>query len=122
MTPHCDTLDGPVVQAAKKAIEQVNVLYVLPWVPAEAEQEVRDAFEDVMHAREKGEDPCKVADRWFFETVVRLHLQGEGKPFTGLKPAEAGRKSEPVINDRLGRSYSKRHHATVEGVTHHHSS
>ncbi len=88
MPPHCDTIDGPVVQAAKKAIDQVNVLYVLPWVPKESEQEVRDAFEDVMHARAKHPDAQKVADRWFFETVVRLHrMMEEGMPYTGLKPA-----------------------------------
>ncbi len=87
MPPHCDTLDGPVVLAAKKAIEDVHVLHALPWVPKESEQEVCDAFETVMHAREKGEDACKIADQWFYETVVRLHRMGEGAPYTGLKPA-----------------------------------
>jgi hypothetical protein len=28
-----------------------------------------------------------MADRFFLETLVRLHRQGEGAPFTGLKPA-----------------------------------
>ena len=36
-----------------------------------------------------------MADRWFFETVVRLHRAGEGAPFTGLKPA--GLDVGPVI-------------------------
>jgi hypothetical protein len=43
------------------------------------------------HGGEAGE----VADRWFFETVVRLHRAGEGAHFTGLKPA--GRDVGPVI-------------------------
>jgi hypothetical protein len=86
MAPRCDALDGPVIQAAKKAIERINVLYVLPWVQHASEAELRDAFEDLMHAREKHPDAEKVADRWFFETVVRLHRMGEGEAFTGLKP------------------------------------
>lgn len=87
MPPHCDTIDGPVVLAAKKAISEVNVIHVLPWVPAESEQEVRDAFESVMHIYQKGDDVRKIAAQWFYETVVRLHRMGEGAPYTGLKPA-----------------------------------
>ena len=36
-----------------------------------------------------------MADRFFYETVVRLHRAGEGAPFTGLKPA--GLDVGPVI-------------------------
>lgn len=36
-----------------------------------------------------------MAERLFFETVVRLHRQGEGAAFTGLKPA--GLDVGPVI-------------------------
>jgi hypothetical protein len=28
-----------------------------------------------------------LADRFFFETLVRVHREGEGAPYTGLKPA-----------------------------------
>lgn len=34
-----------------------------------------------------GGDAATLADRFFFETVVRLHREGEGEPYTGLKPA-----------------------------------
>ena len=37
----------------------------------------------------------ELADRHFFETVVRLHRAGEGAGFTGLKPA--GRDLGPAI-------------------------
>jgi hypothetical protein len=30
-----------------------------------------------------------LADLWFFETLVRVHREGEGAPYTGLKPAGA---------------------------------
>ena len=45
MPPHCDTRDGPVVKAARKALESNNVNYVLIWVPGDAEAELRKAFE-----------------------------------------------------------------------------
>jgi hypothetical protein len=32
-----------------------------------------------------GPDAREIADRYFFETLVRLHRMGENAPFTGLK-------------------------------------
>jgi hypothetical protein len=95
MPPHCDTRDGPVVTAAKRALEKGNVNLVLIWVPPGAEAEVRAAFDRVMRARKAGKDAQEVADDWFFGTVVRLHRAGEGEGFTGLKPA--GLDEGPVV-------------------------
>jgi len=87
MPPHCDTLDGPVVKAAKMALEKGNVNLVLPWVPKKAEDELKKAFEKTLRARKQGKEAMELADYWFFETAVRLHREGEGAPYTGLKPA-----------------------------------
>lgn len=87
MPPHCDSLDGPVVAVAREALAEMDVELVLPYVPVDAEDEVRAALELALKARALGEDAEQVADRWFFECVVRLHRAGEGAPFTGLKPA-----------------------------------
>ena len=95
MPPHCDTRDGPVVTATKRALESGNVNLALIWVPASAEAEVRAAFGRVMRAREAGKEAQEVADDWFFETVVRLHRAGDGEGFTGLRPA--GLDPGPVI-------------------------
>ncbi|MDD1670387.1 MAG: DUF6448 family protein [Methanomicrobiales archaeon] len=95
MPPHCDTKDGPVVTAAKRALESGNVNLVLIWVPEEAEGEVKGAFDRVIQARKAGQAAWEVADEWFFETVVRLHRAGEGEAFTGLKPA--GLDEGPVV-------------------------
>lgn len=95
MPPHCDSLDGPVVKAAIKALKSGNVDVVLPYVPKEGEQEVINAFEKVIQIRNTGADVKDVADRYFFETVVRVHRAGEGAAFTGLKPA--GLDVGPVI-------------------------
>lgn len=95
MPPHCDTLDGPVVTAARQALDDRDVDHILPYVHAEGEPEVRWAFGLAERARTLGTEAQDVADRWFFETVVRVHRAGEGAPYTGLKPA--GLDVGPVI-------------------------
>ena len=95
MPPHCDTMDGPVVKAAKRTLQAKDVDIVLAYVPKEAEKEVIRAFEKVVRVREGGAVAKEVADLYFFETVVRLHRAGEGAPYTGLKPA--GLSVGPVI-------------------------
>ena len=87
MPPHCDTLDGPVVKAAARALEQNEPALVLPYVPRSGEEEVRDAFAKTVALRGVGDEARDLADRYFFETVVRIHRAGEGEAFTGLKPA-----------------------------------
>jgi hypothetical protein len=95
MPPHCDSLDGPVVTAARLALEAADVDLVLPFVPEHGEAEIRSVFEDALHVRGLSDEARDVADRLFFETVVRVHRAGEGAPFTGLKPA--GLSVGPVI-------------------------
>jgi hypothetical protein len=93
--PHCDSLDGPVVKAASDALENEDVERVLPFVYKEGEAELRDAFDLALKARTQGPEAREVADRFFFETAVRIHRAGEGAPYTGLKPA--GLDVGPVI-------------------------
>ena len=94
MPPHCDTLDGPVVTAAKESLEAGNVNLILPYVPKDGEAEIVRAFEKVMKIR-TDQATREIADLYFFETVVRIHRMGEGAPYTGLKPA--GLNEGPVI-------------------------
>ena len=84
---HCDTLDGPVVILARQALAKGDVKIILPWVSAEKEGEIRKAFDLTMAVRGKGEKERELADMYFFETLVRVHREGEGAPYTGLKPA-----------------------------------
>ena len=92
---HCDGLDGPVVQAAQEALKTTNVNLVLIWVKPEDEPEIRKAFEKTVSVRKLSDEARELADRSFFETIVRIHRAGEGASFTGLKPA--GRDLGPVI-------------------------
>lgn len=88
---HCDTLDGPVIQDARIALENGNVTPVLKWVKKEAEPEIKAAFDMAIVDRKLNKE---TADMKFFETLVRVHRAGEGADFTGLKPAGA---VEPAV-------------------------
>lgn len=85
---HCDTLNGPVVAAARLALQKGDVTPALKWVRAADEAEIRRAFEQTLAVRKGGPQARDLADRYFFETLVRVHRLGEGAPYTGLKPAD----------------------------------
>jgi hypothetical protein len=84
---HCDTVDGPVVKDAEAALARGDVTPVLRWVRADKEPEIRETFRHTLAVRALGAEAQKLADRYFFETLVRIHREGEGAPYTGLKPA-----------------------------------
>lgn len=86
---HCDTMNGPVVNTARMALEKGDVTPVLKWVRKKEEDEIKEQFQKTLAARNQGKEAKELADRYFFETLVRIHRAGEGAPYTGLK-------SEPV--------------------------
>jgi hypothetical protein len=87
---HCDSLDGPVITEARAALEAGDVTPVLKWVSQDYEAEIRAAFDHVTEVRKLGGEARSLADRFFFETLVRIHRAVEGAPYTGLKPAGSG--------------------------------
>lgn len=92
---HCDGMDGPVVKAARKALETGNVNLVLIWVQKQDEGTIKEAFEKTLAVRKLNGEAKELADMYFFETLVRIHRAGEGAAYTGLKPV--GRDLGPVI-------------------------
>jgi hypothetical protein len=92
---HCDGVDGPVVSAARQALENNDVTSVMIWVQRKDEPEIRRAFEQTVAVRKLGAPARELADTYFYETLVRVHRAGEGAPYTGLKPA--GRDLGPAI-------------------------
>jgi hypothetical protein len=81
---HCDTLDGPVIQDARKALNAKDVTPVLKWVKQKDEKAVHAAFSRAQSA--KGMKNAEAAENQFFATLVKIHRAGEGASFTGLKP------------------------------------
>lgn len=81
---HCDSMNGPVILEAKTALEQGDVTPVLKWVPAQDEAEISAVFAHSMAVRATGAEARELADRYFFETLVRVHRRSEGAPYTGI--------------------------------------
>lgn len=90
---HCDTTRGPVVTAARAALEAGDPDLVLHWVRPEDEAAIKRAFAQTVAVRGLGPEAQELADRYFFETLVRIHRAGEGAPYTGL----SDEPPEPII-------------------------
>lgn len=84
---HCDSLDGPVVQDAREALDKRSLNPVLKWIGPDDEDNLTAAFKNTMEVRSLDPKARELADQYFFETLVRLHRATEGAPYTGLKPA-----------------------------------
>src|SRR5690554_6851136 len=84
---HCDSYDGPTVQDAVKALETNNVDLILKWIDKEQEEEVVGLFNKTYSLRKGDPEIYSIVEKHFLETLVRLHRETEGAPFTGLKPA-----------------------------------
>ncbi len=131
---HCDTTQGPVVADARIALDRGDIMPVLKWLQPENEPEVRAAFQHAIEVRALSPEAQQLADRYFFETLVRVHRAGEGAPYTGLKDVApeamiqasdkalaSGSVDELVrivsaaaadgIRDRFARAHAAREHA-----------
>ena len=84
---HCDSYDGPVIKDAVKALETNNVNLVLKWVITEQEKEIIPLFNKTYALKTGDKEIYAIVEKHFFETLVRLHRETEGAPYTGLKPA-----------------------------------
>lgn len=87
VSAHCDSYDGPVIQDALKALEQNKVELVLKWVEPKHEKEIIAKFQQTIRLKGKNAEINKILENSFLETLVRLHREGEGASYTGIKPA-----------------------------------
>lgn len=117
-------MDGPVVQAGQKALDSRDLDLALIWIKPNAEMELRAAFKQAIAVRGLGKDARELADRYFLETLVRLHRAGEGEAYTGLKPkgTDIGR-AIPAADDAIRTGSSKAltkliNDASAEGIQH----
>ena len=84
---HCDSYDGPVIQDAYKALENEDVTIVYKWIATEQEDEVKNLFNKTINLKSENAEVYPIIEQHFLETLVRLHRETEGAPFTGLKPS-----------------------------------
>ncbi len=76
-----------MVIAAREALARGDVTAVLKWVSPGQEAEIEAVFAHALAVRQLGDPARQLADRYFFETLVRLHREGEGFGYSGLKAA-----------------------------------
>lgn len=96
VSAHCDTLNGPVVNAARRALNTENVNYAVVWVKQKDEDDIVEALKKAIEKRKKAktQEEKNSADMEFFETLARIHREGEGVQYEGIKPANL---AEPEI-------------------------
>ncbi|WP_430972934.1 DUF6448 family protein [Sunxiuqinia rutila] len=91
---HCDSYDGPTIKDATKSLETNNVNLVLKWITPEQEKEIIPLFNKTYALKAGDKEVYAIVEKHFFETLVRLHRETEGAPYTGLKPAGT---TKPII-------------------------
>lgn len=98
---HCDSYDGPTVKDALKALETNNVNLVLKWIDKKQEGEITSLFKKTYSLRNGDKEVYGIVEKHFLETLVRLHRETEGAPFTGLKPAGSTKKIVQLSDNAL---------------------
>ena len=95
---HCDTIDGPVILQARQALEKEDVKIVLPWVTADKEKEIREAFDLVVAVRGKGPlesgDPrplLSLINEKVHEGIHKYYTEARERRVHAKESVEAGR-------------------------------
>lgn len=98
---HCDSYDGPVIKDAIKALENNNVDLVLKWITPEQEKQIISLFNKTYALKSHDKEVYEIVEKHFFETLVRLHRETEGAPYTGLKPAGSTKQIIQMTDNAL---------------------
>lgn len=98
---HCDSYDGPTITDAVKALDKNNVNLVLKWITPDQEKEITSLFNKTYSLKSGDKEVYEIVKKHFFETLVRLHRETEGAPFTGLKPAGTTKKIVQLSDQAL---------------------
>ena len=97
---HCDGLDGPVVQAAQKAIATGDVNLVLIWVQKSDEDQIKKTFEETLAVRKLSPQARQLADgdsaSWKILAGLALSLS-RTKPHDRTKPDRVPAKNARTI-------------------------
>ncbi|MGE4289121.1 MAG: DUF6448 family protein [Salinivirgaceae bacterium] len=116
VSAHCDSYDGPTLRDAAKALETNNVNLVLKWIAPEQEKEIISLFNKTYALKSGDREIYSIVEKHFFETLVRLHRETEGAPYTGLKPAGTTKKIIQLSDQAID---NKDIDGLIEKVNHH---
>ena len=64
---------GPVISAARKALETGNACHILIWVPPESENTLRNLLEKTCCKQNLDRDAKDPSVDWYFKTVSHIH-------------------------------------------------
>lgn len=98
---HCDSYDGPVIKDAVKALKTNDVNLVFKWLKKGQEQEITALFNKTYSLKNGDKEVYEIVKKHFFETLVRLHREMEGAPYTGLKPAGSTKQIIQMTDDAI---------------------
>lgn len=98
---HCDSYDGPVIKDAVKALKTNNVYLVFKWLKKGQEKEITALFNKTYSLKNGDKEVYEIVEKHFFETLVRLHREMEGAPYTGLKPAGSTKQIIQMTDDAI---------------------
>lgn len=98
---HCDSYGGPVIKDAVKALKTNDVNLVFKWLKKGQEQEITALFNKTYSLKNGDKEVYEIVEKHFFETLVRLHREMEGAPYTGLKPAGSTKQIIQMTDDAI---------------------
>ena len=81
MLKYPDEMQGPVVKAAKMALETGNVNYILIWLPEKSENTIKNLLEKTCCIRSSKMNMRNQTYDWYFETVNRIYLSSRSPDY-----------------------------------------
>jgi phosphotransacetylase len=85
-----DPQNGPVMRAAKTALETGDANYIVIWVPEESENTLKNLLEKTCCTQSIKNNMQNRAIDWYFDTVNRLCFANRKMMSTVLKPEGSG--------------------------------
>jgi hypothetical protein len=95
MPKYPDEMQGPVVKAAKMALETGNVNYILIWLPEESENTLKNLLEKTCCVRSSRMNMQNQAYDWYFETVKRFYRASRWPDY--LTTQSGGLAEKPLV-------------------------
>ena len=73
----------------------------MKWITDEQEKEIIPLFNKTYNLKNGDKEVYAIVVKHFFETLVRLHRETEGAPYTGLKPAGSTKQIVQMTDSAL---------------------
>jgi hypothetical protein len=92
--------NGPVIRAAKMAMETGNASYILIWLPKEAENTLKNLLERTYCENRTRKNTQNHSIDWYFKSVNRLHSRYGWPDYPGMKFKETDEKTIVMMVER----------------------